>query len=251
MTHTHHHTPRTGRPPLAVWPCAPHTDQPSSPRGGGVLVPRRLAHRLVAEYTRPGEVVADLTGTGLVAEQATTMGRFCEVAETTSVQHPQQTQKEEGEVAWADLTVAFLPATPDQDQQGYGRWMRARVVFAATLTRPGGIIAAITDLGHTLEGAVVDPAPGLVRAAGCAGLVYLQHVLAITAPICEAGLGKTLPARGAHVDPDQAEVGAGLSVSVAEAAATLTSPAHLNVSVFRVPKKGHTLTADTPGQVGA
>lgn len=246
MTHTHHHTPRTGRPPLAVWPCAPHTDPPSSPRGGGVLVPRRLAHRLVAEYTRPGEVVADLTGTGLVAEQATAAGRFCEVAKTTS-----SGQTDQGEVAWADLTVAFLPATPDQDQQGYERWMRARVVFAATLTRPGGIIAAITDLAHTSQGAVVDPAPGLVRAAGCAGLVYLQHVLAITAPICEAGLGRTLPVRGAGVDSDPGEVGAGLPVSVAKAAATLTSPAHLNVSVFRVPKKGHTLTADTPRQVGA
>ena len=209
-------------------------------------MPRRLAHRLVAEYTLAGEVVADLTGTGLVAEQATTMGRFCEVAKPTS---PRKIDQEE--VAWADLTVVFLPATPDQDQQGYARWMRARVVFAATLTRPGGIIAAITDLGHTLEGAVVDPAPGLVRAAGCAGLVYLQHVLAITVPICEAGLGKPIPARGVHVDLDPGEVGAGLPVSVAEAAATLTSPAHLNVSVFRVPKKGHTLTADAPRQGGA
>ncbi|WP_236567993.1 hypothetical protein [Nocardiopsis sp. FR6] len=210
-------------------------------------VPRRLARRLVVEYTRPGAVVADLTGTSLVAEQAAAAGRFYEVATPTS---PEELNPKKGEVAWADLTVLSLPVTGEQDQHAHERRLRARVVFAATITRPGGIIAAITSLGHTPQGAVVDPAPGLVRAASCAGLVYLQHVVAITAPLCEAGLGATLPARGEGFDPDEEEVGAGLPASVADAAASITSPAHLNVSVFRRPKKGHTMTADAPGEVG-
>ncbi|NYH51315.1 hypothetical protein HNR06_000904 [Nocardiopsis arvandica] len=211
-------------------------------------VPRRLARRLVVEYTRPGAVVADLTGTSLVAEQAAATGCFYEVDLSTS---PHRLAREEHEVAWADLAVLALPATGDPGQPEHERRMRARVVFAATITRPGGIIAAITSIGHTTQGAVVDPAPGLVRAAGCAGLVYLQHAIAITAPLCDAGLGTTIPVRGRDFDPDQEEVEAALPASVADAAASITSPAHLNVSVFRRPKKGHAVTADAPGEVEA
>nr|WP_237683557.1 hypothetical protein [Nocardiopsis sinuspersici] len=189
-----------------------------------------------------------MTGTSLVAEQAAATGRFYEVDPSTS---PHRSAWEEHEVAWADLAVLALPATGDPGQSEHERRMRARVMFAATITRPGGIIAAITSAGHTTQGAVVDPAPGLVRAAACAGLVYLQHAIAITAPLCDAGLGTTIPVRDRGFDPDHEEVEAGLPASVADAAASITSPAHLNVSVFRRPKKGHTLTADAPGEVEA
>ncbi|WP_236568040.1 hypothetical protein [Nocardiopsis sp. FR6] len=250
MTHTHHEDTSSGRPPLAVWLCAPAPHQPPPPNAGAVPVPRRLAHRLVAEYTRPGATVADLTGTSLVAEQAAAAGRFYEVDPRTVSHGP---AGEEEEVAWADLTALTLPATATEDQQTYERRLRAQVSFAATITHPGGIIAAITAVGHTPQGVVVDPAPGLVRAATCAGLVYLQHVVAITAPLCEAGLGTTLPVRGQGFDPDhdEEEVGAGLPASVADAAASITSPAHLNVSVFRRPKKAHTLAAGAEGEVQA
>ncbi|MFC9085533.1 hypothetical protein [Nocardiopsis dassonvillei] len=247
MTHTLNNT-GAGRPPLAVWLCAPTAHQPPSPGGDLVPVPRRLARRLVAEYTRPGAVVADLTGTSLVAEQAAAAGRSCEVAPPTS---PHRPTRGEQEVAWADLTALTVSAEVDQERQMRERRLRARMLFAATITRPGGIIAAITALGHTPQGEVVDPAPGLVRAASCAGLVYLQHVIAITAPLCEAGLGATIPVRGEGFDPDEEETEAGLPASVADAAASITSPAHLNVSVFRLPKKGHTMTADAPGEVDA
>ncbi|WDZ90558.1 hypothetical protein [Nocardiopsis sp. HUAS JQ3] len=247
MTHTHNNT-GAGRPPLAVWLCAPTAHQPPPPGGDLVPVPRRLARRLVAEYTQPGAVVADLTGTSLVAEQAAAAGRFYEVGPST---FPHRPAHGEQEVAWADLTALTVSAEIDQEQQTRERQLRARMLFAATLTRPGGIIAAITAVGHTLQGEVVDPAPGLVRAASCAGLVYLQHVIAITAPLCEAGLGATIPVRGEGFDPDEEEVGSGLPASVADAAASITSPAHLNVSVFRLPKKGHTVTADAPGEVDA
>lgn len=247
MTHTHNDTTRAGRPPLAVWLCAPTAHQPPPPGGDLVPVPRRLARRLVAEYTHPGAVVADLTGTSLVAEQAAAAGRSCEVAPPT---FPHRPARGEREVAWADLT-AFTISVTDEERQVHERRLRARMLFAATITRPGGIIAAITAVGHTPHGEVVDPAPGLVRAASCAGLVYLQHVIAITAPLCEAGLGTTIPVRSEGFDPDEDEAEPGLPASVADAAATITSPAHLNISVFRVPKKGHTVTADAPGEVDA
>lgn len=247
MTHTLNNT-GAGRPPLAVWLCAPTAHQPPPPGGDLVPVPRRLARRLVAEYTRPGTVVADLTGTSLVAEQAAAAGRLYEVA---SPAFPHRSAYGEREVTWADLSALTVSAEVDEERQVRERRLRARVLFAATVTRPGGIIAVITAVGHTPQGEVVDPAPGLVRAASCAGLVYLQHVIAITAPLCQAGLGATIPVRGEGFDPDEEEVGAGLPASVADAAASITSPAHLNVSVFRVPKKGHTMTADVPGEVGA
>lgn len=94
-----------------------------------------------------------------------------------------------------------------------------------------------------------------MRAATCAGLVYIQHVIALTVPICEAGLGATIsvreqggfgPEKDTEVGGEESEVG--LPTSVSEAAATITSPAHLNVSVFR--KKGRLATAVTGGQVG-
>ncbi|MEE2038920.1 hypothetical protein Q8791_17010 [Nocardiopsis sp. CT-R113] len=211
-----------------------------------------LARRLLTEYTRPGGAVADLTGPGVVAAQAEEVGRTGEVLTRTFTD---RADHEVGGVAWADLAVVTSPADTALSWQVRERRLRARVVFAATLTRPGGIVAVITGLGRGPGGAVVDPAPGVVRAATCAGLVYLQHVIALTAPICEAGLGATFPARSQESNPELAwgmeEVDMPLPASAAEAAATITSPAHLNVSVFRLPNRGRTATAGTSWEVGA
>lgn len=249
-----------GRPPLAVWPCAPHTHHASANGHGHghgrgqVVVPGRLAHRLVVEYTRPGAVVADLTRTRSVAEHAERAGRTFQVAATFWEHEDPATL----EAAWADLAVAALPATSEPDQVTEPR-MRAQLVVAATITRPGGIVAFITGVGRTPTGAIIDPAPGLARAAACADLVYLQHIIALTAPICGAGLAGTIPVRGTGgfepgqelgLPPDQGQEGeVGLAPSVAQAAATVTSPAHLNVSVFRA--KGQPGNAGARGQVSA
>ncbi|WP_081748778.1 hypothetical protein [Nocardiopsis sp. CNT312] len=240
MTHQGYDTPK-GRPPLAVWPCAPHLPHPGTRPGvGEVAVPDRLASRLVAEYTRPGEAVADLTGTG---------GRLAELAreQDRTGQAASRAAYDQGEkvtvfgAGWAHLTVTVLPAL-EQEWRGRERRTRARVAFAALLTRPGGIVAAITPVAHRARGAVVDPAPGVVRAAECAGLVYVQHVIALTVPVCEEGLGGPAPVRDEDPDPDldlDPDVGEALPVSAARAAATITSPAHLNVSVFRLPGRGY------------
>lgn len=260
------HTPNTtshdeGRPPLAIWPCAPdhtHHASPTAPRHhhGEVAVPVRLAARLVAEYTRPGQAVADLTAEGEVAEQAWIHGRGNKVFSPT-LDAPGASAAVPPDLAWANLTVASLAAATScaTSTGARRRRARARVEFAALITRPGGIVAVITPIGHTPAG-VVDPAPGVVRAASCAGLVYLQHVIALTVPICEAGLGATIPVRGKdgfdpehdpRTSPGEGEVEVGLSTSVAEAAATITAPAHLNVSVFR--KKGRRAQAQAYGEV--
>ncbi|RKS04960.1 hypothetical protein DFP74_0540 [Nocardiopsis sp. Huas11] len=248
MTHAHHVTTSTdrGRPPLAVWPCAPHAGQDTGPG----QVPHRLARRLVDEYTRPGQVVADLTGSeGRVAAAAQASGCSSEVLTRTLPGRAEGCATTSG-VAWADLAVTTISATCLADRQARERKVRGRMLFAATITRPGGIVAVITPVAHTPTLEVVDPAPGVVRAASCAGLVYLQHVIALTAPVCEAGLGATIRVHG-DFDPVQEEVENALPASVADAAATITSPAHLNVSVFRLPRRGRPSAAGTTGEVGA
>ncbi|MFY7070230.1 hypothetical protein ACOQFV_30605 [Nocardiopsis changdeensis] len=241
MTHAHEPT-RSGRPPLAVWACGTHDHDPDE-----YLVPARLAERLVAEYTRPGQAVADLTGTGMVTNAALQSER------TTS---PATTGDGTEEVGWADLAVLHVPVPSDR-MRPEGASVRARLVFAATVTRPGGIVAVITGLDHTRAGALVDPAPTVVRSAACADLVYLQHVIALTVPICLGGLGATVPVRDRddsglgwwEDDPEVEE--AGLAPSVAEAAVTITSPAHLNVSVFRLRRLAHRTDAGRTGEVAA
>ncbi|MFV2198850.1 hypothetical protein [Nocardiopsis sp. LOL_012] len=234
-------TPK-GRPPLAVWPCAPHPHHPGTRAGvGEVAIPDRLASRLVAEYTRPGEAVADLTGTGgRLAELACEQDRTSEAASRAA--YDQGEQVTVFGAGWAHLTVTVLPAL-EQEWRGRERRTWARVAFAALLTRPGGIVAVITPVAHLPRGAVVDPAPGVVRAAECAGLVYVQHVIALTVPVCEEGLGGPVLAWDEDPDldlgPDGGEVEEALPVSAARAAATITSPAHLNVSVFRLPGRGY------------
>ncbi|WP_306369663.1 hypothetical protein [Nocardiopsis sp. CC223A] len=220
-----------GRPPLAVWSCGTHDDPDERP------VPARLAERLVAEYTRSGQAVADLTGTRAIAAAAARAERATSPADTGN--RGEQEGNDVKEVGWADLTVLHVPAPSDQVRPE-GASVRARMVFAATVTRPGGIVAAVTGLDHTRTGALIDPAPAVVRAASCAHLVYLQHVIALTVPICTSGLGATIPVRDRDgIGSDSGwwengpEVEVGLAPSVAEAAVTITAPAHLNVSVFR------------------
>ncbi|CAL9331292.1 hypothetical protein SUDANB121_00087 [Nocardiopsis dassonvillei] len=241
-----HETTRAGRPPLAVWACGTHDHDTEQQ-----LLPGRLAERLVAEYTRSGQAVADLTGTRTVAAAALQTARTTSLAGTDSSGERGRLGSEE--VGWADLAVLHVPAPSDRVRPE-GASVRARLVFAATVTRPGGIIAVITGLDHTRTGALVDPAPAVVRAAACAGLVYLQHVIALTAPICDGGLGTTIPVRGQDDgagwwEDDPQEVG--LSPSVAEAAVTITSPAHLNVSVFRLRRSVGRSDAGRSGEVAA
>ncbi|WP_327048324.1 hypothetical protein OG320_10855 [Microbispora sp. NBC_01189] len=52
----------------------------------------------------------------------------------------------------------------------------------AALLAPGGHLVVVTGL-HLIEGRPHDPVPGLIREAKRAGLVYLQHIVAVHGPI--------------------------------------------------------------------
>ncbi|WP_460366521.1 hypothetical protein [Actinocorallia lasiicapitis] len=53
---------------------------------------------------------------------------------------------------------------------------------ASGVLRPGGHLAVITTVRHEGKG-LVDPAPEVIRAAGRAGLRYVQHVIALRVPV--------------------------------------------------------------------
>ncbi|RSN07368.1 hypothetical protein DMB42_22125 [Nonomuraea sp. WAC 01424] len=63
------------------------------------------------------------------------------------------------------------------------------IMSAAGLVKPGGHLAVVTGLRR--QGAVVDPLPEIIGQARSAGLVYLQHIIALRHP-----------ARGDHIEPD-------------------------------------------------
>ncbi|MGW4799734.1 hypothetical protein [Nonomuraea sp. MG754425] len=63
------------------------------------------------------------------------------------------------------------------------------VARAAGLVKPGGHLVVITGLHR--EGGVVDPVPEIIARARQAGLVYLQHIIALRNP-----------AHGERIDPD-------------------------------------------------
>ncbi|MEU8175605.1 hypothetical protein AB0C14_22220 [Microbispora hainanensis] len=56
------------------------------------------------------------------------------------------------------------------------------LVEPAALLAPGGHLVVVTGL-HLIEGRPHDPMPGLIREAQRAGLVYLQHIVAVHSPI--------------------------------------------------------------------
>ncbi|RGA05590.1 hypothetical protein DI270_007710 [Microbispora triticiradicis] len=67
----------------------------------------------------------------------------------------------------------------------------------AALLAPGGHLVVVTGL-HLIQGRPHDPVPGLIRAAQRAGLVYLQHIVAVYGPIRRRQIvSSLLPAQSA------------------------------------------------------
>jgi hypothetical protein len=163
----HHHTgdeidvvPGTPPVPITVWRTP--SDEP-----GPHLGPR-LAARLLAAYTRPGEAVYDTTGDPLLRQVATATGRHY---------HADGTGRCRSQVQLVALAVTRWPTDPDRDLDPvlvYGG-LRRRL-------RPGGILAVILAVILATDQANQPAdAAGLVDVATAAGLSYLQHIVAVHA----------------------------------------------------------------------
>ena len=162
----HHHTTATGDeidvvpgiPPVPITVWRTPSDEP-----GPHLGPR-LAARLLAAYTSPGEAVYDTTGDPLLRQVANATGRRY---------HAGGTGRCRSQVQLVALAVTRWPTDPDRDLDPvlvYGG-LRRRL-------RPGGILAVVLGTDHS------NPPPdaaGLVDVATAAGLSYLQHIVAVHA----------------------------------------------------------------------
>jgi len=200
--------------PLALWPCAqPDATQPTTllPGAARALLPAQLARRIVTEYTPPGALLVGPACPSLL-HQAARLGRravaLCPDPATArqastaldvtvpaerrplaqvrggSLTDPETLADLAGH-AHALVTVNFDghadPATLDP----------ASLAACAALLRPGGLLITVSR-NQQHAGRLVDLAARTVRAAEQAGLAYLQHVIALLAPVQAGQLKPTL-----------------------------------------------------------
>lgn len=171
-------------------------------RSCGDQLTTTAAGLLLVHYTRHDDLVIDLTADPTITAAAIDLDRRISHRLTLSERRPR---------ADADLTPP--PAAPrraalvlDQAPSGLHRidglqriteWIRVR---HAVLARPGVLVLRVDS--PIVDGQFTDPASGLVTAARACGLIYHQHLIAVTSPLREPtgeGAGTT-PAPGQLID---------------------------------------------------
>ncbi|MFB4285898.1 hypothetical protein ACBJ59_62345 [Nonomuraea sp. MTCD27] len=206
--------------PLSVWPAAADTETvPACRTGCCVPVGGPLAHHLVTACTRLGDLVIDLDAADHhVISTALAMGcqatatitdpvLLAVIGKTLARIHPDH-----------DLEVADLRLTrPDtwptdirdligaatlvvrshtcSSQRNVQATEPAKPVKqttlglaeSAALLKPGGHLVLITGL-HRDGQELLDPAPTLIAEAQRAGLLYLQHIVALRLPLRSASI---------------------------------------------------------------
>jgi hypothetical protein len=144
-----------GTPPVPITVWRTPSDEP-----GPHLGPR-LAARLLAAYTSPGDPIYDTTSDPVLRQSATSTGR-----------HYQAGGRSRSKVQPVALAVTAWPVDDSElDPVVVYGGLRRRL-------RPGGILAAILATDETNQPA---DAAGLVDVAAAAGLSYLQHIVAVHA----------------------------------------------------------------------
>ncbi|MET9244905.1 hypothetical protein [Nonomuraea sp. NPDC003709] len=113
------------------------------------------------------------------------------------------------------------------------------IAHAAGLVKPGGHLVVVTGLQR--EGTVVDPVPEVIELARDAGLVYLQHVIALRHPV-----------RGERIEPYVSRCSlAGLRELPACAGLPASARVHSDVLLFAKPQMPSGPEASTlPGMEG-
>ncbi len=187
--------------PIAVWRVA-GVDAAYGHSDADALTPR-MAALLVGSYTRPGDTVVSVGNDPALAGAAGAGGRTY-----LSVPDPDDLS-DLGHVA-GTVALIVLPWPPRQRPAGMAR-ERLIAMFRACrqlMSRDGCTIVALAALpaGETY----VQHSGPLIPAARDAGLGWLQHIVAITAPIA----GQRITWRATPADP-----------------ATLRSATHLTVHV--------------------
>jgi hypothetical protein len=165
--------------PLTVWPCRPrarhcHRTAPR-PRHGiapvGELGPELVA-RIVLAYSRPGNLVVLGSAPSLPAPAIEGLQRRC-VGLTAALAH--------GAPADLVLTTTLTCSLSHAEARVADECSVARRVL-----RPGGLLVTVTrPVSFVGRGAVGCRPSDVVRAAQRAGFGYLQHNVAVHAPITD------------------------------------------------------------------
>jgi hypothetical protein len=234
--------------PLALWLCAqPDPHQPIPPGAARALLPVRLARRIVTEYTAPGALLIGPACPTLL-HQAAGLGRRA-VAITPDPARARQTnvtldlilpapQRPLVQVRRAGPTIpeaiadlagqahALVIVNLDGHAHPSVTADPSSLAARAALLRPGGLLIAVSR-NQQQKDRLVDLAAQTIRAAEQAGLAYLQHVIALLAPVQAGQLRprvtgwqrRTVRARLACGEPAQHTVHADVLVFTAPEAA--------------------------------
>jgi len=188
-----------------VWPCAqPDPHEPDPPPGAPwALLPVQLARRIAAEYTRPGDLLLGPPCPALLA-QAARLGRRAialnpdpspaaarQTSEALDLTVPAQlrpfAQVRSGHLTDPEVLTdlagqAHAVVTvmrPSSDREAADP---SSLAAAAMLLRPGGLLVAVTRTQQHAR-RLADHTTATVRTAEEAGFAYLQHVIALLAPV--------------------------------------------------------------------
>jgi hypothetical protein len=243
--------------PLSVWPAAADTEiVPACRSGCCVPVSGPLARHLVTACTRLGDLVVDLDASDHnVISTALAMG--CQATATFTdpvlarvIGQALATTHPDHDLAVADLRLTrpdtlladlrHLKGAASLVVRTYAcssrRHERTNTVGqahldlpgSAALLKPGGHLAVVTGLHHG-QADPVDPAPALIAEAQRAGLLYLQHIIALRVPVrgerLEPPLTWGLPRTGAAAGglPASARVHSDLFIFTRPRTASITS----------------------------
>ncbi|MEV4644948.1 hypothetical protein [Saccharopolyspora sp. NPDC049357] len=150
--------------PTTVWPCATATQDRPAQRW-----PRSVLDEIIHGFSSAGERVAFLNAAP------------AELRALHSVLHTHQRRPadEAGVRGTADLAVAVVSPEP-----GHAETSKHLAQQAAALLAAGGVLVVLTH--HQLhDGRLVDPTGAVVTAAQDEDLLYLQHIVALLAPLNE------------------------------------------------------------------
>ena len=200
-----------GPVPITVWRAA-GIDQPARHQGADGFTPR-LAALLVGAYTRTGDTILDLSCDPTI-EGAAGAGarRYLPIHDRTNLTDIGRPRRSVGLIVlrWPTHTDRLTPAM-------------ATDLFTACrslLTRDGRTVVVLALPPGS--GPYIDHAQVLIPAAHHAGLLYRQHIVAVTAPIA----GEHRTTRAAPAD-----------AATPRDATHLT--AHLDLLVFELPGGRH------------
>lgn len=247
-----------GHLPLTVWLAAADTESVSTCAAGCCHpVSGPLAHHLVAACARLGETVVHLGASDhQLVSAALTAGCLPVAVFADAVRagvtwtrlartHPDYdlevadlriTDPHDEVSVLADLAgsaglvvaeqtcqqrlTAFTGRPDPEDEAGI-----RDVACVAGLVKPGGHLVVVTGLHR--EGGVVDPVPQIIAQARRAGLVYLQHIIALRQP-----------ARGERIDPNLSHRGVAALQELPECAGLpVSARTHSDVLLFSRPRR--------------